>query len=394
MTTLKQLLEDNNISQRTVAANLCISPASVNLIVNQGKYPKTPNAVVLQANLRKLLISYGIAIDDINQALQQTPATDKGELASAETKTNNTTEEDIMLLRKQSLSQQAKRQFGLLANPFTSDVQSADELFKTPDISYVQASLLHTAKHGGFIAVTGESGSGKTTLRRDLIDRLNREGHNVIVIEPYVLATEDNDIKGKTLKAAHIAESILSTLAPLENPKRSPEARFRQVHNLLKESSRAGNTHVLIIEEAHSLPLPTLKHLKRFFELEDGYKKLLGIILIGQDELAQKLSEHNPHIREVVQRCEIVTLNPLNPADIGSYLAQRAKALNLGLDKLIDQSGIDAIADKLTVQTGKKDTPVYSLLYPLAIGNLLTGALNMAADLGVPRVTADVVRGV
>ena len=66
-----------------------------------------------------------------------------------------------------------------------------------------------------------------------------------------------------------------------------------------------------MIEEAHGLPLPTLKHLKRFFELKNGFERLLGIVLIGQTELAQKLSENNPAVREVVQRCEVVTLLPL-----------------------------------------------------------------------------------
>ncbi|MFP4733744.1 AAA family ATPase, partial [Pasteurella multocida] len=85
-----------------------------------------------------------------------------------------------------------------------------------------------------------------------------------------------------------------------------------QLHRVLKDSARAGNQHVLIIEEAHSLPVPTLKHLKRFFELEDGFKKLLSIVLVGQPELKLKLSERNFEVREVVQRCEIVTLEPLD----------------------------------------------------------------------------------
>ncbi len=46
---------------------------------------------------------------------------------------------------------------------------------------------------------------------------------------------------------------------------------------------------LLVIEEAHGLPTATLKHLKRFFELEDGFKKLLGIVLIGQTELRMNL---------------------------------------------------------------------------------------------------------
>lgn len=84
------------------------------------------------------------------------------------------------------------------------------------------------------------------------------------------------------------------------------------MHNILKASAQVGQRHVLIIEEAHALAIPTLKHLKRFYELQDGFKKLLSIILIGQTELEKKLSEHNPEVREVVQRCELVKLPPLD----------------------------------------------------------------------------------
>ncbi|QBY44825.1 hypothetical protein ArsFIN_34120 [Arsenophonus nasoniae] len=62
----------------------------------------------------------------------------------------------------------------------------------------------------------------------------------MVVIEPYVLAMEDNDHQGKTLKAASLAEAIVHTLAPLEKLKRSPEARFRQLHRLLKTAAAPG----------------------------------------------------------------------------------------------------------------------------------------------------------
>lgn len=378
--TLKELLAKHKISQRTLADGIGLSPASINSLVNTGAYPKSLDRAKIDADIVKFLQSKGIDTDKLIIALNPTAQTQKPQ-------TNP--KEDLMLLRKQTLTMTAKKHFGLFANPFTSDIRSADELFLSNDVHYVRETLLHTAKHGGFVAVTGESGAGKTTLKRDLIDRIAKENQPIIVIEPYVLATEDNDIKGKTLKSAHIAESILHALAPLENAKRSPEARFRQIHQLLKESHKAGNKHLLIIEEAHSLPLPTLKHLKRFFELEDGYQKLLGIVLIGQNELALKLSEQNPAIREVVQRCEIATLDPIAPNELGGYLSHRL-GKQKPLNQLIDESGILAMTNKL-VRTDNKGKVVQSLLYPLAVGNLITGAMNLCAELGVPVINADVI---
>lgn len=377
---LKTLLETHRISQRKLAEAIGISAASVNNII-KGEWPKSPNKAELMASINQFLTKKGISKTDIDTVFNAPNP-------------QPTQEEEAMLLSKQSLTPQAKRQFGLFSNPFTSDIQSLEELYTSSDINYVRTAMYHTAKAGGFIAVCAESGAGKSTLRRELIERINRERQAIIVIEPYVLAAEDNDTKGKTLKSVHIAEAILHAIAPLERPKISPEGRFRQIHKLLKDSSRAGNQHVLIIEEAHSLPLATLKHLKRFFELEDGFRKLLSIILIGQNELALKLSEQNQEVREVVQRCEVVTLEPLSPTGLTDYLSHRLKPTNKKLSDIIDETGVMAITQRLTATANRKGQQSRSLLYPLAIGNLLTGALNSAADLGIPVITADVVAGV
>lgn len=376
----KQLLEKHHISQRKLAEAIGISAASVNNII-KGDWPKSPSKTDLMSSINQFLSKKGILKTDIDTIFNVPNP-------------QPTQEEEAMLLSKQSLTPQAKRQFGLFANPFTSDIQSLEELYTSNDINYVRTAMYHTAKHGGFIAVCAESGAGKSTLRRELIERINRERHAIIVIEPYVLAAEDNDTKGKTLKSVHIAEAILHAIAPLERPKVSPEGRFRQIHKLLKDSSRAGNQHVLIIEEAHSLPLATLKHLKRFFELEDGFKKLLSIILIGQNELTLKLSEQNQEVREVVQRCEVVTLEPLSATGLTDYLSHRLKPINKKLSDIIDEAGVIAIAKRLTATASRKGQHTRSLLYPLAIGNLLTGALNCAADLGIPVITADVIKEV
>ena len=243
--------------------------------------------------------------------------------------------------------------------------------------------------------MVGESGAGKSTLREDLADRIQREGRPIMMIEPYVLAMEDNDIKGKTLKAVHIAEAVLEAVAPGESPKRSPEARFRQIHRALQESAKAGNKHVLVIEEAHGMPLPTLKHLKRFFELKQGFERLLGIVLIGQTELAQKLSENNPAVREVVQRCEVVTLQPLTDGKLEGYLKHKFARAGADIAAVLDDSAIDAISERLNqrqrTQRGVVET---SLLYPLAVNNLVSAAINQAAELGFDKVDGDMVRGV
>lgn len=300
-------------------------------------------------------------------------------------------EDANMLLAKQVLNLAAKKHFGLFRDPFADEVmQSTDDIFTTPDIRYVREVLYQTALHGGFIAISGESGAGKTTLRRDLTDRIHRENAPVVIIEPYIIAMEDNDAKGKTLKAASIAEAIINTLAPLESVKHSQEARYRQLHRVLKQSARSGFSHCLVIEEAHALPVPTLKHLKRFFELEDGFKKLLSVVLIGQPELKLKLSERNLDVREVVQRCEIVEILPLDN-HLQAFLTFKFQRAGKAAADVLDSSAADAIRARLCNSSRRGDV---SLLYPLALGNLVIAAMNLAAEIGVPVVNADVIKGV
>ncbi|EMD4661704.1 AAA family ATPase [Salmonella enterica] len=390
MLLLKQQLQHLQIDQKEVAVMLGISKAAMAQLVNHGQWPRRKTEQ-LRKRITELLQAHNVdTTHSFDEVRQQTTAV---------TQVQQTTEEDSMLLKKQTLSQKAKKAFKLFTNPFDDTaIQSAADMFITSDIRYVREALFQTAVHGGMLALWGESGSGKSTLRRDLIDRLHRESAGTVVIEPYVLAMEDNDRTGKTLKSASIAEAILRAVAPGERPKQSPEARFAQVHQALKDSAESSKCgHVLIIEEAHSLPVPTLKHLKRFLELEHGFKRLLSIILIGQQELRDKLSERTASVREVVQRCEMVRLEPLED-DLEAFLAFKFDRAGRKVSEFIDESGIQAIRDKMTVKVGKNpDTrkDVFaSNLYPLAIGNLMIAAINEAAAIGVPVVNGDVIKNI
>lgn len=406
MLQLKAILQARGIEQVRLARHLGLSKSAVAQLVNHGLWPRRINTCGLRSRIGKFLAEndvtaaeIAVAFEDQPQVQEAAPIEKAGPpVATAtppEVPGKPETHEDTMLLRKQTLNQSARKHFGLFRDPFADDVQSRDDMFVSADIRYVREAMFQVARHGGFLAVVGESGAGKTTLVRDLEDRLVAENHPVSLVRPYVLAMEDNDVRGKTLKSTHIAEAILATVAPQEKAKRSPEARFRQLHQALKASHEAGYRHCLLIDEAHSLPIPTLKHLKRFHELEIGFTKLLSIILVGQPELKAKLSERNQDVREVVQRIEVVELAPLDGGRLDDYLRHRFERAGKAISEVVDASAVDAIRDRLTVAArGRDRAEAISLLHPLAVGNLLTAAMNFAAGLGVPMVNADVVRGV
>lgn len=387
---LKQLLADAGIQQSVIAVEIGLSRASMSDVCNHGHWPKRSPDLRnrLLAVLRARGINHPRPFARVKAENEKAPRRSSAAgLLSTTTSHPGKAEENDIMLRKQALSAKTRAHFGLSRDPFVECHESAD-VYLSADIRFVRESMLDKVKFGGFLAVVGESGAGKSTLREELIDRLQREQQPVVIVQPYVLAMEDNDTKGKTLKAQHIAEAIMAAVAPLTSLKSSPEARFLQLHMALRDSSRANNRHVLIIEEAHSLPIPTLKHLKRFLELKDGMKPLISIILLGQSELGKKLSEQNPEVREVVQRIEIVNLPPLDN-DLEAYIKHRFQRVGVQADTIIDRTAIDAVRTRLTTSNARGSG---SWVYPLAVHNVLAAAMNAAASVGAPKVTGDIVR--
>jgi type II secretory pathway predicted ATPase ExeA len=304
-------------------------------------------------------------------------------------------EDTDMLLAKQTLSAEARKHFAMFTNPFDGEVTCSDEMFSNGEIRFVREACWQAATGGRFVAVVGESGAGKTTLLADLKERITTDRKPSVVIEPSVLGMEENDSRGKVLKAGDILTAICMTLAPNTPVAQTSEKRTRQAEKLLAGSTTAGNSHLLLIEEAHALPVATLKHLKRLHERMrlNGRKPMLGILLLGQPELLDTLSDRKHDVREVVQRVELVQLQPLDH-DLGAYLGFRARAASRDLNSLLAPEAVDALRARLTVMRQGVRNSAVSMVYPLAVNNLVTACLNLAAKLGVPVVTADVVEAV
>lgn len=287
---------------------------------------------------------------------------------------------------REMLSPESRKHFSLFRDPFQDDIQAADDVFLAADQRYIREAMYTTAKHGGFVAIVGESGAGKTVLRKDLIERIAREQQPIVLIQPRVID------KGR-LNAGMIFEAIIDDLRPGEKMRRTQEGKARQAEKLLRDSSRAGNAHVLIIEEAHDLNIQTLKVLKRFWELEDGFKRLLAIILIGQPELSLMLDERaRPEAREVIRRCEVAVLAPLD-RHLEDYLAKKFQRVGADVAKLIAPDAYEALRARRGPQMrpgGVVAKP--SQLYPLVVNNDITKALNHAALIGEDMVTGDVIR--
>lgn len=367
--TLQEIMTAHNISQPQLAAGVLradgkpYSTAVINRIVNHGEYPKSADRAALQAQIDARLRALGVT-ELPTWATSKKPEWEYPEM--------------------QILTQQARQLFRLPKSPFVDDVQSRDDVYLSDEQRYIRQNMLFAAKQAGFIAIIGESGAGKTTLKRDLIEGIRMSEDAIVVIQPQA-------IDKTRLTAAHLCDAIIEDISQgTATPRRSMEAKARQIQRLLTDSSRAGNKHCLIIDEAHDLTVPMLKYLKRFWELEDGMRRLLGIVLIGQPELKLKLSERNADLREVVRRCEQVELQPLN-AFVGDYITHKLRRIGMRFEDVFAADAVSGLTARLTQQHGKQTV---SLLYPLIVNNTVTAALNAAAKLGQDRVTADIFNAI
>jgi type II secretory pathway predicted ATPase ExeA len=408
---LKETMARLRVSNAELHKAVGISKTSMSLIATHGRWPnKRPDKVAaLKAKIQDYLLGVGAeqghgAQDELFAGLwepvaagtdgESGPGVAAPEPAVRPEAAGKSDEDILMLMAKQGLTQAARKHFGLRADPFDDDIQGPEDVYRSAEGRVVWERMLQTARHGGFLAVIGESGAGKSTLADDLEDALTSERQNVLMIRPYVLGMEGDERRGWRLKAAAILDAIIGTVAPGATRPSDPHRKAERTHQVLRESAQAGYRHCLVIDEAHRLAPATLKHLKGLYELRQGHTRLLSIVLLGQPELHQRLDERNPELREVTQRCELWELPALDN-DLPAYLDFKLRRCGSGVEDVFEDGAIQAIRDKLTFRRQRRNgADAVSLVYPLAVGNQATAAMNLAAQMGAPRVTADIVREV
>ena len=282
------------------------------------------------------------------------------------------------------ITQEALKAFKLFRNPFIDDIQKDTDIYMSDEHRYIEAAMLDASRHGGFLAVIGEVGSGKSVMRRKVIEQLKRDGDTLVIYPQTIDKTR--------LTAASICDAIIQDISS-EKCRIKLEAKSRQVRRLLLDRAKSGYRAVLIIEEAHDLNVNTLKYLKRFYELEDGYRKLLGIILIGQTELKHMFNEStNVDMREVIRRVQVAEIRGLN-GHLRDYLTVKFKRVGKNADDLFSEDAYEALNRRLTSTTRDGKQKV-SHAYPLLVNNYVARAMNLAYEMGEARITADVVMAI
>jgi general secretion pathway protein A len=221
-----------------------------------------------------------------------------------------------------------KKFFGLRANPFGVN-PDPQFLYIMPHIREGLACLHYGIKtRKGFIVVTGEVGTGKTTLVKAALASLSRER----LITSYLF--------NPRLDVLDFFEYLVTDFGvPISS--RTKAHMLLRLNQWLLERYRAGETAVIVIDEAQHLSSELLEEVRLLTNLETCNEKLVQIVLAGQPELAEKLCQVNA--RQLRQRITLLcTTRALTPDETRAYLAERLRIAGAA-DSVFSREAADAI---------------------------------------------------
>jgi general secretion pathway protein A len=222
-----------------------------------------------------------------------------------------------------------KEFFGLRANPFNVNPDPR-YLFLTRHTEEALACLTYGIQsRKGFVLLTGEVGTGKTTLINKLLEWLRAQQ----VPTAFVFNSRMN--------VPQFLDYMMADFGiPCES--RSKSQILMRLYNWLLERYRAGDTAVLIVDEAQNLADEVLEEIRMLTNLETFTEKLLQIVLVGQTELEQKLKQ--PHLRQLRQRLTLrAKTHPLSAEESKAYIQQRLRIAGSNGQPVFDADALAAI---------------------------------------------------
>jgi type II secretory pathway predicted ATPase ExeA len=115
-----------------------------------------------------------------------------------------------------------------------------------------------------------------------------------------------------------------------------------RLYNWLLDRYRAGETAVLIVDEAQNLSDEVLEEIRMLTNLETFTEKLLQIVLVGQPELEQKLKQ--PQLRQLRQRLTLrAKTYALTLDETKAYVQQRLRIAGSNGQQIFEPEALVAI---------------------------------------------------
>lgn len=231
--------------------------------------------------------------------------------------------------------------YGLKEDPFNVSPDPR-YLFLTKQIEETISALMYGLQtKKGIITLTGEVGTGKTTLINRILGWLHQRSAKTAFLF------------NSRMNSTQLFDFVLTEFdIPCDS--RSKSQQLMKLNHWLVERYRAGETAVLILDEAQNLTFPVLEEIRLLTNLETSTEKLIQVVLSGQPELEEKLNL--PQLRQLRQRIMI-----------------RCKTSHLSKEETHDY-----ILERLRIAGAKTDSP--PIFSPAAMDTV------HLYSLGVPRV--------
>lgn len=173
-----------------------------------------------------------------------------------------------------------KKHFGLTEKPFSL----------LPDPSFLYFSAKHkmafnVLEYGlleqtGITVISGDVGSGKTTLLRHLVNRLSSEELTVGMVN-------------NTSRLMGNLQQLVALAFGIDHAGHDNVTLYRMLQDFFIAEYAAGMRVVLIVDEAQNLNTDELEELRMLTNVNAGTDQLLQVILVGQPELRDTLSQQS-----------------------------------------------------------------------------------------------------
>jgi general secretion pathway protein A len=222
-----------------------------------------------------------------------------------------------------------KEFFGLRANPFNVNPDPR-YLFLTRHTEEALACLTYGIQsRKGFVLLTGEVGTGKTTLINKLMEWLRLQQ----VATAFIFNSR--------MDVPQFLDFMMADFG-IPCDAMSKSQLLQRLYNWLLDRYRAGETAVLVVDEAQNLSDEVLEEIRMLTNLETFTEKLLQIVLVGQPELEQRLKQ--PQLRQLRQRLTLrAKTHPLNLEETKSYITQRLRIAGSNGDPIFDNDSTVSI---------------------------------------------------
>ncbi|HEY3277992.1 MAG TPA: AAA family ATPase [Syntrophorhabdaceae bacterium] len=205
-------------------------------------------------------------------------------------------------------------------------------LYLSPSHKEALAAIIYgIEQRKGFVAIIGGVGVGKTTILRSYLQSVQKKRLKIIYIFNAMLTFQE------LLKAVYRELGLT-----FESDDTTEMANG--LYEFLIDEYQAGNSVVLVIDEAQNMPVDTLENLRMLSNFETPTDKLIQIVLVGQPEFAELLD--SDRLRPLKQRLAIrSTILPLTKKESLEYMKFRLSKAGSSPERTFKASALKRIID-------------------------------------------------